>query len=137
MKRNNIKEKVIRYLLSEKREYNNNKLSVDIGRDSFANSKIFNIGEDEFIKQISELETDGLIEVKFNAGHRDLKYGVSVVLHSGIINYFDDKKERNKNKRDEWIKFWIPVSISIIALLKSFSSEIIALWEVILKLLGQ
>ena len=131
------KEKVIRYLLRIERKYANNQLSVDVGRGSYSNSDIADLCEEEFIKQLSILEADGLITVKFNAGHRDLRYGISVVLHSGIINYFDDKKERRKNKRDEWIKFWIPVSISIITLLKSFSSEIIVLWKLILKLLGQ
>lgn len=31
----NTKERVIKFLLSKEREYNNNKLSVDVGRNSF------------------------------------------------------------------------------------------------------
>ena len=131
------KERIIRYLLKIERKYANNQLLVDVGRESFLNSYIANIGEEEFIKQISILETDGLIEVVFHMGHRSLKYGVSVILHSDIINYFDNKRKQARNNRNEWIKFWIPVSISIIALLKSFIPEIIALWEVVLKLLGR
>lgn len=113
------KERIIRYLLGIDRKYANNQLSVDVGRKSFSNSKIADIGEEEFIKQISLLETDGLIEVKFRTGYRDLTYSITIVLLSGILNYFDDKRRIKTSKRNEWIKFCIPVSISIIALVIS------------------
>ena len=45
----NTKERVIKFLLSKEREYNNNKLSIDVGRNSFSESEISDIGEDEFI----------------------------------------------------------------------------------------
>ena len=114
-----IKEKVIQYLLNMKREYTNNQLSIDISREIFFNSCIASIGEEEFIKQLSILETDGLINVKFHSGRRDLSYGISIALYSDIINYFDNKRKQAKNTRDEWIKFWIPVSISIVAIVIS------------------
>lgn len=121
------KERVIGYLLGIERKYANNQLSVDVGRKSFSNSDIADIGEEEFIKQISILETDGLIEVKFHAGHRDLKYGIAVVLHSSVINYFNDKERQKKHKRSERIRFWIPVSISILALAVSILALLLEL----------
>ena len=113
------KERVIKYLLEQERKYANNQLLVDVGRELFSNSDIADIGEEDFIKQISILETDGLIEVKFHAGHRNLKYGITVVLRPYIINYFNNKRKWEINYRNEWIKFWIPVSISIIAIVIS------------------
>ena len=53
----NTKESVIQYLLSKEREYKNNKLSVNVSRNSFVDSKIAAIGEEEFINQLSILES--------------------------------------------------------------------------------
>ena len=133
----NTKERVIKFLLSKEREYNNNKLSVDVGRNSFFESEISDIGEDEFINQISILETEGLIKVNFRTAHRDLKYFITIDLLEPILNYFDNKKSKTKSNRREWVRTYLPITISGIALLKSFSPEIVALWEAILKLLKQ
>lgn len=102
-------------------------MSVDVGRKSFSNSDISDIGEEEFINQISILETDGLIAVKFRTPERNLTYSISVVLHSGIINYFDNKRKQKKQKRSERIRFWIPVSISILALAVSILALLLEL----------
>ena len=121
------KERIIKYLLEKERKYANNQLSVDVGKKSFSNSNIVDIGEEEFIKQISLLETDGLIKVKFRTAERNLTYSISIVLFSGIINYFDDKQKQKKRKRSERIRFWIPVSISILALATSILALLLEL----------
>lgn len=131
------KERVIQYLLSKDRNYNDNKISVDVGRKSFSESEICDIGEEEFINQISILETEGLIRVNFRTAHRDLKYYITIDLHAPILNYFNNKKSNSKSNRREWVRTYLPITISGIALLKSFSPEIVTLWELILKLIKQ
>ena len=129
------KERVIKFLLSKEREYSNNKLSVDVGRNSFANSEISDIGEDEFINQISILETEGLIKVNFRTAHRDLKYYITIDLLEPILNYFESKKSKSKLSRREWVRTYLPITISALALLKSYGIDFIVLGKQLLKLL--
>ncbi len=105
------KERVIQYLLSKDRNYNDNKISVDVGRKSFSESEICDIGEEEFINQISILETEGLIRVNFHTAHRDLKYYITIDLYASILNYFNDKKSKSKSQRmgknlSSYYNFW-------------------------------
>lgn len=129
------KERVIKFLLTKEREYNNNKLSVDVGRNSFANSEISDVGENEFINQISILETEGLIKVNFRTAHRDLKYFITIDLLEPILNYFESKKSKSKLSRREWIRTYLPITISALALLKSYGIDFIVLGKQLLKLL--
>ena len=129
------KERVIKFLLSKEREYSNNKLSVDVARNSFANSEISDIGEDEFINQISILETEGLIKVNFRTAHRDLKYYITIDLLEPILNYFESKKSKSKLSRREWVRTYLPITISALALLKSYGIDFIVLGKQLLKLL--
>ena len=121
------KERVIQYLLSKERTYNDNKLYVSVSRKSFSESEISDIGESVFIHHLSLLETDGLITVTFRTGHRDLSYRVVIVLHSSIINYFEDKKMASINRRNNWIQFWIPVCLSAVALAVSIIALLLEL----------
>lgn len=52
----------------------------------------------------------------------------------GWCIFADKKKNRTSNRRD-WIKTYIPITISFIALLKSFDTEIIWLWKQLMQLL--
>ena len=110
------KEQVIMFLLSLEREYKSNNIQTSVSRNKFNDSDISNIGENEFINQLSILETAGLITVNFSTGHRDLKYYITVILHEPILNYFDNKKKNVKHIIWELVKFLIPTIISIIAL---------------------
>lgn len=120
-----IKEQVIKYILSIDREYKNNRLSVDISRKNFIESELSFISEEEFINQLSLLETEGYITVNFRTGDRNLQYYITVILHDLIINYFENKKLKNIEIRNQWIQFWIPISISIAALIVSILALIL------------
>lgn len=120
-----IKEQVIKYILSIDREYKNNRLSVDISRKNFNESELSFISEEEFINQLSLLETEGYITVNFRTGDRNLQYYITVILHDLIINYFENKKLKNIEIRNQWIQFWIPISISIAALIVSILALIL------------
>lgn len=120
-----IKEQVIKYILSIDREYKNNRLSVDISRKNFIESELSFISEEEFINQLSLLETEGYITVNFRTGDRNLQYYITVILHDLIINYFENKKLKKIEIRNQWIQFWIPISISIAALIVSILALIL------------
>lgn len=120
----NGKTRVIKYLLSKERKYNNGKLSVEIGRKTFQQSELSDMGENEFINQLSILETEGFITVHFRATHRDLTYFITVDLHEPIINYFKNKKAKKINNRREIIRTYIPITLSLIAIIISIISLI-------------
>lgn len=46
------------------------KLSVDISRNNFETSCIKDIGEKQFIKTLSILETEGMVRVNFRTSRR-------------------------------------------------------------------
>jgi len=129
------KERVIKYLLSKEREYRNNKLSVNVGRNSFIDSNIADIGEKEFVNQLSILETEGLIKVNFHSAYRDLRYYITIDLLEPILNYFESQKSKSKLSRREWVRTYLPISISVLALLKSYGVDFVDLGKQLLKLL--
>ena len=121
----NIKEQVIKYLLSIDREYPNNQIQVSVSRKGFADSMIAFLGEDELFNQLSILQTEGYITVKNRTGHKDLRYYIDVVLHEQLINYFTNKKIQSKKSRREFfneIRAWITLLISICAFALSIYS---------------
>ncbi|WP_024347372.1 hypothetical protein [Lacrimispora indolis] len=119
MKTISTREQIIKYLLSLQREYKKNQIQVTISRNSFNGSDISNIGEQELINQLAILETEGLITVNFLGPKRDLSCYITIILHDTVLNYFDNKKQIKITQRNQWIQFWIPVSISVVALVVS------------------
>lgn len=116
LKKLSTKEQIIKYLLSLQREYKKNQIQVTISKNAFNKSNISHIGEQELIGQLAILETEGFIAVNFLSPKRDLTYYITIVLYNRILNYFDNKIQAKIIQRNQWIQFWIPVSISAIAL---------------------
>ena len=58
---------------------------------------------------------------------------IAIDILSDGENYFKNKKNNKVNLRREWIRTYIPVTLSLIALLKSFQSEIISLVKLIMQ----
>ncbi len=119
MKKLSTKEQIIKYLLSLEREYKKNQIQVTISRNGFNESDISNIGEHELINKLAILETERFITVNFLGPKRDLSCYITIVLHDTVLNYFDNKKQTIIIQRNYWIQFWIPVSISAVALVVS------------------
>lgn len=121
MKTNNKREAVISFLLNLEREYTKGNLHVSVSRISF---NIPEMTEEEFIYEISLLESDSFISVNFPTGRRDLSYYITVKLLPPILHYHENKKITKKQNRTKWIQFWIPVTISTLALLWNICNTI-------------
>lgn len=119
MKKLTTKEQIIKYILSLQGEYKKNQIQVTINRKDFNESDVSSIGELELINQLAVLETEGFITVNFLGPKRDLSCYITIVLHDTVLNYFDNKKQAKIVQRNQWIQFWIPVSISAVALVVS------------------
>lgn len=124
-------EKILRWLLSLKTDIKNT-ITINNSMTEYPNGYT----DKQIIKELNRFENLGFITVKwYSPNHNNLNYAVDVTVLKDGINYFADKKKnRTSNKRD-WIKTYIPITISFIALLKSFDTEIIWLWKQLMQLL--
>lgn len=124
-------EKILRWLLSLKTDIKNT-ITISNSITEYPNGYT----DKQIIKKLNEFENLGFITIKwYSPNHNNLNYAVDVTVLKDSINYFADKKKnRTSNKRD-WIKTYIPITISFIALLKSFDTEIIWLWKQLMQLL--
>lgn len=112
----NTKEKVIKYLLTLKRTYRNHQTRIVITKDVVEKS---NFNPDVLLLELYDLDARGFILIDSKIGHKDFTLAINIVLNESILNYFENKKESKILKRNHWIQFWIPVSISILALVVS------------------
>ena len=52
-----------------------------------------------------------------------------------FLSYFNNKKSKIKSNRREWVRTYLPITISILALLKSYGIDFILLGKQLIKLL--
>lgn len=115
-KQTNTEEKVIQFLISKYSIYNNATNSISISK---ADIESIGITESEASRTLLLMQTSNILIVKEKSVHNDFRRFWTVELTNSCIHYFDDKKERKIEKRNNWIQFWIPVTISIFALIVS------------------
>lgn len=124
-------EKILRWLLSLKADIKNT-ITISNLMTEYPNGYT----DKQIIKKLNEFENLGFVTIKwYSPNHNNLNYAVDVTVLKDGINYFADKKKNRTSNRREWIKTYIPVTISFIALLKSFDTEIIWLWKQLMQLL--
>ena len=124
-------EKILRWLLSLKTDIKNT-ITISNSMTEYPSGYT----DKQIIKKLNEFENFGLITVKwYSPNHNNLDYAVDVIILKEGINYFTDKKDSRKEDRRRFIESDLSVIISLIALLKSFDTEIIWLWKQLMQLL--
>ena len=115
-------EKILHWLLSLKTDIKNT-ITINNSITEYPNGYT----DKQIIKKLNELDNLGFITIKwYSPNHNNLNYAVDVTILKDGINYFDDKKKnRISNKRD-WIKTYIPITISVISLIISIIALITA-----------
>lgn len=131
MKLNN-EEKLIKFLVGKFSASKNNQVSINKHE-----LDIIGLSEKEVIQSVYLLERDGLVDIVRKSIHDDLSMTCTVSLGSNCIHYFENRKSQTTTNKREWVRTYIPITISVIALLKSFDKEIITLCRLLLKLLSQ
>ena len=125
-------EKLITFLLTK---YENGKTNiVSVSKNDIGT---INLTEQENIQNLYLLQEDGYIIIKEKSVHDDLSRYWNVALKSSAIHYFENKKEHKLSRKRDWIKTYIPIIISLMALIKSYSPEIISIMERLSKLIKQ
>ncbi|WMC93198.1 hypothetical protein [Kineothrix sp. MB12-C1] len=116
------KEKLISFLLDELKIKQNKESTVCIDKSDV--SKI-GMSIKEIITNIYILNADYYLTIKDKSPSDDFSRYWTVQLLSPCLHYFSNKKESKVIKRNHWIQFWIPVSISICALAASIVALIL------------
>lgn len=89
----------------------------------------------EIIQALNMFEKYNLMKVKWYGTNRDnLDMAVTIDILPDGKNYFRNKKINKTSSRREWVRTYIPIILSTIALLKSFQSEIISVVKLIVQL---
>lgn len=125
-------EQLITFLLNKFKSSSTNKIII-----SKKDIQNINLTEQEIIQSIFLLQEDDILSIERKSVHNDFSMYWTVALKSKCVHYFDDKKDKSVADRREWVRTYIPIIISFIALLKSFYPEIILGVEQILKLIRQ
>jgi len=105
-------EKVLKYIITKLNGANTNQLRIysaiidDVG-----------LKENEIFQSLYFLQSSGYIKIVQKSPHNNFSMPCTVELFSSGFHYFEIKKEEKHEKRNNWIQFWIPVAISILALL--------------------
>ena len=124
-------ERILKHIISLPK---NGRNTVSIGNQMTTYPE--NIDDKKLIQVLTYLEQINFIKIKWISVHHDnLNYAVDITLLPDGSNYFDNKKEQSKSNRRKWIKTYIPIIISLIALVKSFETEIISILKLIVQLL--
>lgn len=95
-----------------------------------------NIEDKELIQILKDLDANRLIHFKMNGTHkRDLYVAADVEILPSADTYFKEKKIEQKKDTREKIRTYAPITISLIALIKSFLPEITTGMKLLMRLL--
>lgn len=123
-------EKLLRYVLQQPRNSQN---EISLGNQMPNYPK--EADDKEIIQALNMFEKYNLMKVKWYGTNRDnLDMAVTIDILPDGENYFKNKKNNKTSSRREWVRTYIPIILSTIALLKSFQSEIISVVKLIVQL---
>lgn len=130
IKLNEQQEKILKHILSLNRSPQNS-VSIGLQMDTYP----ADIEEQELIKILNTLEQNNFIKIKwYGVSRSDLNYAIDIFILPECENYFENKKSLQISNRREWVRSYLPVTISFIALIKSFSPEIKSIWTLLMQL---
>lgn len=124
------KEKVITLLINKFNDSKNNEVAVS--QNDLDN---IDLTEQEIIQCLYLLQSDNFLIIKAKSVHDDFSRFWTVEFNSACIFYYENKKRNKISNKREWIRTYIPITISLIALIKSFLPEITLLIHELLQLL--
>lgn len=123
-------EKLLRYVLQQPRN-SQNQISLGNQMPNYPKEAY----DKEIIQALNMFEKYNLMKVKWYGTNRDnLDMAVTIDILPDGESYFKNKKNNKTSSRREWVRTYIPIILSTIALLKSFQSEIISVVKLIVQL---
>lgn len=105
-------EIILQFLINKSQSSLNNKVTfcqADVNK--------LNLPEKDIIRAFHLLQTDDCLRITRPNNHDDFSISWEFELTSKGVHYFEAKNELRQAKRNQQIKFWIPVGISFFALI--------------------
>lgn len=116
-----LREQVIAYLVGKDRLAHEAVLSVN--SKQYSESPIADVDGEQLICQLYDLKSIGYIEIKKQYYDEDSgAFNYRVTLLEPILNYAINKHDESVANRRKWIQFWIPVILSVVAIMVSVAS---------------
>lgn len=106
-------EQLIKYFITQFENSKTNEVTI-----SKADLPELNLSEQEASRYIHLLQGECL-DITQKSVHNDFSMSWTITLKPPCIYYFDNKRAIRKEKCNNWIQFWIPVSLSAIAIIVS------------------
>lgn len=107
-------ERLIKFFISEFNNSATNEISI-----SKSDLSELNLSEQEASRYIHLLQESNFLKIKRKSVHNDFSMSWHITLEPNCVKYFENKEAARKDKRNNWIQFWIPVSLSIVAIISS------------------
>lgn len=130
MKNLTDKEKVLKILQKKHAETVGNNFYVYKN-----NFKDLTISEHQIVNILFEFQKTDMISIIKSSPQKDLSIPWLVSLMPKGIYYFEEKEKISIAARREWVRTYMPITISIISLIKSFWPELTSLMKSIMQLL--
>ncbi len=116
-----LHERVISYLTGLPRL--NNTTNVSVNSVTYAETPILYrskaLDHDSLVRELYYLQELGFITVNCMREFEDGSFSCNITLLRPTLTFLQDKHDSAVKSRIEWIKFWIPVTISVVALIIS------------------
>lgn len=117
----NNKEKIIQFLINKYNDSNSNPIKIDR-----TDISILQIPEKEIIKIRNTLHEDGLIIAKPRSPHKDFSLYWEITIKTECLEYFNNKKRAKTTNRRDWIRTYVPITLSFSSIIISIIALIIA-----------
>nr|DAP03830.1 MAG TPA: Transcription regulator, Crp family binding, winged helix-turn-helix motif [Caudoviricetes sp.] len=117
----NNKEKIIQFLINKYNDSNSNPIKIDR-----TDISILQIPEKEIIKILNTLHEDGLIIAKPRSPHKDFSLYWEITIKTECLEYFNNKKRAKTTNRRDWIRTYVPITLSFSSIIISIIALIIA-----------
>ena len=117
----NNKEKIIQFLINKYNDSNSNPIKIDR-----TDISILQIPEKEIIKILNTLHEDGLIIAKPRSPHKDFSLYWEITIKTECLEYFNNKKLAKTTNRRDWIRTYVPITLSFSSIIISIIALIIA-----------
>ncbi len=118
------KEKIIKFLIDKYNTEDSNNIRIyknDIEK--------LGIDEKEASKILSILNDNKMITIKTRPTHNDFSIFWYVTILPACLEYFDTQKYHRIANRREWVRTYIPVTFSLIAIVISIISLLITIYN--------
>lgn len=118
-------EKLIKFLNNKFKSTNSN--PVRINRYELP---IIELTEEETVRAIHSLAANNTIIIERISNDNDLSITCEVKLLQGCLRYFEAKRRAEITDRREWIRTYIPITLSVIAIIISIIAIIVSVYSV-------